>query len=94
MDDLDALASAAGSLRKVAAQFIEAGANRKQAVSLSLNLGADVRIGVGLGAVPAVLPLIGGGLLREGPGLGDDEAPPRGRAVHEERVPHARNSTG
>ena len=86
-------ASATVHRPKVAVQFVEAGTDRKQAVALSLDLGSDVGVGVGLGAVPAVLPLIGGGALWEGPGLGDDQAPPRSSAVHEERVPHAGNST-
>jgi hypothetical protein len=86
-------ASATVHRPKVAVQFVEAGTNRKQAVALSLNLGPDVWVGVGLGTVPAVLPLIGGGALWEGPGLGDDQAPARSSAVHEERVPHAGNST-
>jgi hypothetical protein len=76
---------------KVAVQFVEAGANCKQAIALSLNLGPDVGVGVSLGSVPAVLPLVRSSALREGPGLGDDQAPPRSSAVHEERVPHARN---
>ena len=69
---------------KVAVQFVEAGTNRKQAVALSLNLGPDVGVGVRLVTVPAVLPLIGGGALREETGLGDDKAPPRSSTVHEE----------
>ena len=79
---------------KVAVQFVEAGTNRKQAIALSLNLGPDVGVGVSLGTVPAVLPLIGCGAVREGPRLGDDEAPPRSCAVYEERIPHAPNAIG
>jgi hypothetical protein len=52
---------------KVAVQFVEAGTNRKQAIALSLNLGPDVWVGVNIGTVPTVLPLIGGGAPWEGP---------------------------
>lgn len=79
---------------KVAVQFVEAGTNRKQAIALSLNLRPDVGVGVSLGTVPTMLPLIGCGAVREGPRLGDDEAPPRSCAVYEERVPHAPNAIG
>lgn len=87
------LASAGVPPPEIAVQFVEAGADREQAVTLSLDLGTDVGVGVGRVAVPAVLPLIGRGALRETPGLGDDKAPPPDSAVHEERVPHARNGT-
>lgn len=62
---------------EVTVQFVEAGTDREQAITRSLNLGPDVGAGVSLSPVPAVLPLIGSGALREGPGLGDDETPPR-----------------
>lgn len=78
------MASATVHRLKIAVQFVEAGTNRKQAVALSLDLGPDVGIGVSLVTVPTVLPLIGGRALWEGLRLGDDEAPPRGSAVHEE----------
>jgi hypothetical protein len=42
---------------KVAIQFVEAGTNREQAIALSLNLGPDVWVGIGLGTVPTVLRL-------------------------------------
>jgi len=79
---------------EVSVQFVEAGTDREQAIARSLNLGPDVGVGVGLGPVPAVLPLIGSGALRKGPGLGDDKAPPRSLPVHEERVPHGQDTTG
>jgi hypothetical protein len=79
---------------EVAVQFVEAGTDREQAIARSLNLSPDVGVGVSLGSVPAVLPLIGSGTPREGPGLGDDEAPPRSNPVHEERVLHGHDTIG
>ena len=79
---------------EAAVQFVEAGTDREQAIACSLNLGPDVGVGVSLGPVPAVLPLIASGALREGPGLGDDEAPPRSNPVYEERILHGQDTTG